>query len=398
MSSFRSRFPILSRKVNGRPLIYLDNAATTLKPKEVIDSINEFYCSYTANIHRGAHILSEKASNEFENVRQLVASYLNTSSTNVVFTSGTTEALQLVANGLGRSGRIKVISSEAEHHSNLLPWTDGELHLTAVDKFGRISFEQLEEDVRRVRPDVVCISHASNVTGNINPVSDIAEMVHRHGALFVVDAAQSIPHMSVAPETIGCDFMAFSAHKMMGPSGVGVLWGTAAALERLGTPKRGGGMVNHVAGTTFVPREIPWRFEAGTPNIEGVIGLGAALRLLMEGNQRHFSDHQQHLSRKLSALVAENTYLIPLGDFDQNHRLSLVSFALRKKNVHSDQFARILSDSFGIMARSGSLCAHPLFKRMGFQDAVRISAYHYNTLEELEQLRTALADLSKLFG
>lgn len=395
--SLRTRFPILNRNINGRPLIYLDNAATTLKPVDVIEVVTDFYNNYTANIHRGAHILSERASNEFEKVRELTAAYLRTGSTNIVFTSGTTEAMQLVANGLERSGRTKVVSTESEHHSNLLPWADGKLRLVPTDEAGRLSLELMEEAVKRHRPDAVCVSHASNVTGNIHPIKSIADIAHRYDALMIVDAAQSVPHMRLSPEELGCDLMAFSAHKMLGPSGVGVLWGTTAALESLGTPKRGGGMVNRVTASEYVPREIPWRFEAGTPNIEGVIGFGAALQLLMSVDQQQCDNHLDGLAKKLAEIVSRQPYLRPLGDLAQGHRLSLVSFALKNKNVRADQFARILSDSFGIMARSGSLCAHPLFARLGHAEAVRLSAYLYNTEGELYQVEGALTSLAKIF-
>jgi cysteine desulfurase/selenocysteine lyase len=255
------------------------------------------------------------------------------------------------------------------------------------------SSKQLDDSYARCRQAGVPVE----LPGYIAPVKEIAEIAHRYGARLFLDAAQSIPHLRVDPGDLGCDYMVFSSHKMLGPSGVGVLWGTEEGLEELGTPRRGGGMVNQVNCDGFEPRELPWRLEAGTPNIEGVIGFGEALNVLLELPADWVDEHLRRLTGLLVEAVDSTPNLRLLGPFESNERISLVSFEVLNPNTKCDQYAKILSDTFGIMTRSGSLCAHPLLSALDSHDAVRASLYIYNTQEEVEYFKEALTKLTYIF-
>ena len=395
---WREQFPALRRTLDGQRLVYLDNAASTLKPQPVIDAISHYYSTNGANIHRGAHLLGEEVSGQFERVRRRMAQWLGCFGDEVVFVRNTTEALNLVAQGLELDASADwVLSTLDAHHSLTLPWRRRcRTQTLSVDAHGFVDLNRYEELLRE-RPRVVALSHCSNVTGVYLPLERMAQMAKDTGATVVVDAAQSIPHRRLDVSRLPVDFLAFSGHKMLGPTGVGVLYGRRALLETLSPLMLGGGTVDWVDGERYELRKVPHRFEAGTPDIAAVLGLGAALAVLEQVGPELMAEHDAELGRALWAGSRQREYLRPLGPEEVADRAAILSFSLPGIENLSE-VARMLSDGHGVMCRSGHLCAQPFVDAHRTGEVLRASAYLYNTPADIERFFTGLDEVRSALG
>jgi cysteine desulfurase / selenocysteine lyase len=402
--AIRAQFPILQELVNGKPLVYLDNAASTQKPAVVLEAIDRYYRHSNANVHRGIHELSNRATEAYEQARAEVAAFFGIREpAELIWTRGATEALNLVAGGWGathlRPGD-EILLSLLEHHSNIVPWqlvarrTGARLRYLDIDEQGRLDLSGLDHLLTE-RTRLVSVAHVSNALGTINPVEEIARRAHEVGAVVVVDGAQSAPHLPVDLGTLGCDFYAFSGHKMCGPTGTGGLWGRREQLESI-TPWMGGGdMIDRVdlEDSTWAP--LPNRLEAGTPHISGAVGLAAAVRFLSsigrDAIRRHEADLVAYACERLAPIPDLRIY----GPPDPRERSGVVSFTLA--DIHPHDLATIL-DSDGIAIRAGHHCTQPLMRRLGVAATARASFYLYNTREDVDRLVEALHRARHLFG
>ncbi len=400
----RAAFPALGQRVSsGVPLIYFDSAATSLKPKPVIQAVVDYMTEYPANVHRGLHTLSERATEAFEGVREKVAGLLGVAdSGQIVFTRGTTEAINLVAQSWGRSvlkPGDAILLTELEHHSNLVPW-----QMLASERGVELKFAELTTDARfdldafaaaltdRVR--LVAVTGMSNVTGTVPPLARITEMAHARGALVLVDAAQSLPHHRLDVGRLGVDFLAFSGHKIFGPTGVGVLYGKRELLEAMPPVSFGGSMVVRVDHQHSEWNEIPWKFEAGTPPIAEAIGLGAAIDFLGQFSAQELAEHEWRLLTHAHEVLGRIPGLRILGPVDLEAKGAIVSFTM--EGTHPHDLAQLL-DRDGIAIRAGHHCAMPLHVRLGIPASARASFSMYNTTTEIDQLGVALESIRKLF-
>ena len=401
----RQDFPILHRTVHGKPLVYLDNAATTQKPRQVVDALVNYYYRYNANIHRGLHTLAEEATAAYEAVREQAAAFIGAPSMRtVVFTRNTTESINLFANAWGRS-RLKpgdqILLSEMEHHSNLVPWqllakaTGAILHFLPMDDEGRLQLEALDR-LLTPKTRLVSVTHMSNVLGTINPIERIAERAHRQHALMLVDAAQSAAHMPLAVQRLGCDALAFSSHKMLGPTGVGMLYAKEELLESMEPFLGGGEMISDVQLTSSTWNDIPWKFEAGTPNIADVIAFGEALTYLGRMGLERIREHEQaltaHALRRLHELSGVTLYGPSEASADRG---GIVSFNL--DGLHPHDVGTVL-DAEGLAVRAGHHCAKPLMRRLRVVATVRASFALYNTIGEIDQLIEAIGTVRAFFN
>jgi len=400
----RDDFPILRRQVNGKTLIYFDNAATSQKPRTVIDSLTRYYSDYNANIHRGIHKLAEEATIAHEEAREKVAKFINGRHTEeMIFVRNATEAINLVANSWGRAniGRgDKIVLTIMEHHSNIVPWQllahekGAEVAFVKIDENGLLRQDEIHELIDE-RTKIVCVTHASNVLGTVNPIREIGRVAHRYGALMMVDAAQSVPHMSVNVRDLDCDFMAFSGHKMMGPTGIGVLFGKREFLEKMPPFLGGGEMIREVHTTGSSWKDLPYKFEAGTPNVAGAIGLGAAVDYLNHVGMNTIHDHERDIADYALRRMSEVKGLVTYGPRDVENRVGVISFNLG--DIHAHDLASIM-DEEGIAIRSGHHCAQPLMEFLGVPATSRASFYIYNTKEEVDVFINALEKARKLFS
>jgi cysteine desulfurase/selenocysteine lyase len=397
----RSDFPILDQQVNGHPLVYLDSAATSQKPVQVIEAIEHYYRTYNSNVHRGVHTLGSLATDAYEGAREKVRAFINApSSTQIIFTRGTTESLNIVAHSFGRAflqEGDEIVITPMEHHSNLIPWqqvakfTGATLKYIPLQPDGTISLEDVKNTITE-KTKLVAVAHVSNVLGTINPVKEIAKIAHDAGAVIVVDGAQSVPHMPVDVQDLDCDFYAFSGHKMLGPTGIGVLYGKREWLEKMEPVHFGGEMIEFVELYDSTWKELPWKFEGGTPIIAGAIGLGAAIDYLtnigMETVHRLEQDLIQYAMQKLSQVED----LVIYGP--KENRGGLVTFNLG--NIHPHDLATVL-DSEGIAVRAGHHCCQPLMKWLNVAATARASFYIYNTTEDIDRLAAALNKTKEFF-
>lgn len=390
-------FPVLQRDLDGNRVIYLDNAATSLTPQPVIEAVSGYYRDASANIHRGKHALSEEASTRYEDARTRVATFVGAQAREVVFTKNTTEAVNIVAGGLGlASDDVVVVGGEA-HHSALLPWRDRcRVQQVPVDGDGCLDLEALTQAFQR-EPAVVVLTACSNVTGVHLPVEQLVKDARDAGAVVVVDAAQSAPHRRLDVSALGADFTAFSGHKMLGPTGIGVLHGRAEALERLSPAALGGGVVDWVDSDTYRLRKLPHRFEAGTPDIAAAYGMAAAVGYLEAIGMDVVEEHDRVLATHLLDAAAERSYVVPLGGNCREDRSAILSLSIRNC-PNLGEVARILSDSYGVMCRSGHLCAQPLVDRVATGQVLRISGYLYNTPEDIDTTFRALDETYRILG
>lgn len=401
MTDYREDFPLLSREVHGRPLVYLDNAATTQKPRAVLEAMDEFYTTCNANVHRGIHTLSQEATALHEAARERVRSFLNARSTaEIVFTRGTTESLNLVAASFSqaflREGD-EVIVTVMEHHSNIVPWQLARerwgftLRVVPMDDEGRLDLEAYAALLNE-RTRLVCCCQVSNVLGTVNPVREMARMAHEAGAYFLVDGAQSVPHFPVDVQELDCDFLTFSAHKIYGPTGVGVLYGKEALLEQLPPYQGGGEMIARVTfeHTTF--ERLPFKFEAGTPDYVGTHGLAAAIDYVEAVGLDRIAAHEEVLTRHAMARMAEIDQMKFYGTVPG--KTSVVSFNVGQ--IHPMDLGTLL-DRLGFAIRTGHHCAQPLMARCGVEGMARVSFALYNTEDEIDRFIEALQRVVRMF-
>lgn len=406
LARLRDDFPVLSRSFNGHPLAYLDSAATSQKPRTVIDAVARYYSELNANPHRGVYALSVEATDAYEAARARVARFLHAPDPNgVIFVRGTTEALNLVATCLGREHLRtgdQVVSTVMEHHSNIVPWHQLRSHrgvaldFVGIDADGRLRTEDLDRLIGP-RTKVVAVTHVSNVLGTVNPIREIANRAHEVGALVIVDAAQSVPHRSVDVGALGADFLAFSGHKVLGPMGIGVLWGRPELLAALPPYMGGGEMISEVHTDRVEYREPPARFEAGTPNVAGAVGLSAALDYVERIGWEALQDHERRLFQRFvdGAASRFGNDLKVYGPPPSPDRESVASFSVR--GVHPHDLASLL-DSDGIAIRAGHHCAQPLMDVLGVPALARASPYLYNTAEEIDRLLDSIGKARRLFA
>ena len=405
VQQIRQDFPILSRRVHGKPLVYLDNAATTQKPRHVIDALVRYYSHSNANIHRGIHTLAEEATASYEAVREQTARFIHAPSARaIVFTRNATEAINLFANAWGRKhlqSGDQILLSEMEHHSNLVPWqllakaTGATLSFLTITDDGRLRLDGLSR-LLGPRTKLVAITHLSNVLGTINPIERLVERAHKEGALVLVDAAQSAPHLPLDVQRIGCDALVFSSHKMLGPTGVGVLYAREELLEEMDPFLGGGEMISDVQLTSAAWNEIPWKFEAGTPNIADVIAFGEAIAYLERIGMDEIHVHEQALTayalKRLSEIDGVSLYGPSAVAADRG---GVVSFNL--DGLHPHDVGTVL-DAEGVAIRAGHHCAKPLMRRLGVAATARASFYLYNTREEVDRLVDAIRAAQAFFN
>ena len=402
VEKIRKDFPILDQIVNDEPLVYLDNAATTQKPKAVLEAVNRYYQEDNANVHRGVHTLAERATASYEAARETVRRFINASSTKeVLFTRGTTTGL----NWIGRFAEEileegdEVLISIMEHHSNILPWQEacrktGAKLVYAYLKDGGLDLEDFREKLTD-RTKFVSITHASNVLGVINPIQELAQLAHEKGAIMVVDGAQSVPHMKIDVQKLDGDFFVFSGHKMAGPTGIGVLYGKEHYLNQMSPVEFGGEMIDFVYEQSATWKELPWKFEAGTPNMAGAIGLAAAIDYLeaigMDAIEHHEQELIAYVFPKLQAIEGLKIY----GSQDLAKRSGVISFNLG--NLHPHDLATAL-DYEGVAVRAGHHCAQPLIQYLEVPATARASFYLYNTKEDCDKLVEALIKTKEFFN
>lgn len=402
VEKIRKDFPILDQIVNDEPLVYLDNAATTQKPKAVLEAVNRYYQEDNANVHRGIHTLAERATASYEAARETVRRFINASSTKeVLFTRGTTTGL----NWIGRFAEEileegdEVLISIMEHHSNILPWQEacrktGAKLVYAYLKDGGLDLEDFREKLTD-RTKFVSITHASNVLGVINPIQELAQLAHEKGAIMVVDGAQSVPHMKIDVQKLDADFFVFSGHKMAGPTGIGVLYGKEHYLNQMSPVEFGGEMIDFVYEQSATWKELPWKFEAGTPNMAGAIGLAAAIDYLeaigMDAIEHHEQELIAYVFPKLQAIEGLKIY----GSQDLAKRSGVISFNLG--NLHPHDLATAL-DYEGVAVRAGHHCAQPLIQYLEVPATARASFYLYNTKEDCDKLVEALIKTKEFFN
>lgn len=393
VNRIRADFPILQRMIDGKPLTYLDSSATSLKPTPVIEAVNRFYTESCANIHRGVHLLSREASDLYDESRRKVASFLNADEEEIVFVRNATEAINLVCHSLEKEGDI--VATLADHHSSFLPWLDRrEVHYVDIERDGSLSISSLQKAIRK-GVALVCVPYVSNALGVISPIKEIIDLVHQAGTLILVDGSQSVPHMLTDVRELGCDFLVFSGHKMLGPSGTGVLFGKLELLEEMQPFLRGGDMNKEVHKGWYVPEDLPGKFEAGTPNIEGTIGLGAAVDYLETIGMGRVEAHTHQLTEAALDNFSNLDKIRLHGPMNPKHRSASVAFEMPGLEAHG--LAKMLSQRYAIMVRSGYHCAQPLHEELGIPQTVRASFYIYNTVEEINRLTEAVAEISEIY-
>jgi cysteine desulfurase / selenocysteine lyase len=399
----RADFPILGRQINGKPLVYLDSAATSQKPAVVIDAMDDYYRRYNANPHRGVYTISEEATAAYESARQRVAAFIHAGSTKeVIFTRNTTEAINLVRYSWGRANvhaGDRIMLTEMEHHSNLVPWqllaqeVGARLEFLCIDDEGLLLLDQLERKLAGVR--LLALTHQSNTLGTINPIKAIAAAAHAAGALVLVDGAQAVPHMPVDVKDLGVDFYAFSGHKMCGPTGIGVLWARRALLEAMPPFLGGGDMIKRVKLNEATWNDLPWKFEAGTPSVAEGIGLGAAVDYLNQFGMERVRSHERTLVDYAMEKLQEIPGIALYGPRDPEIHGGAISFTL--PNIHPHDLATLV-DREGIAVRAGHHCTQPLMDRLGVPATTRASFYIYNGTGEIDQLVSGIQKAQKVFA
>jgi cysteine desulfurase/selenocysteine lyase len=398
----REDFPVLRQTVHGKPLVYLDNAATTQKPRAVIAALEHFYTADCSNVHRGVHLLSERATAAYEEARRKVQRFLNAASEReIIFVRGTTEAINLVAHSFGRPRLApgdEVLLTHMEHHSNIVPWQllcqekGARLRVAPIDDRGELIFEEFER-LLGPRTRIVAVAHVSNALGTVNPVRRIIEAAHARGVPVVVDGAQAAAHIPLDVQALDCDFYAFSGHKLYAPNGIGVLYGKAAWLEQMPPYQSGGDMIRTVTFEKTTFNELPWKFEAGTPNIAGAIGLGAAIDYLNALGLENAAAWEQELLAYATGRVASLPGVRLIGA--AREKAAVLSFVV--EGVHPHDVATIL-DRQGVAVRAGHVCAQPVMERFGVPAITRASFAFYNTREEVDALVEALHKVREIFG
>jgi len=400
--SIKQDFPILKQSVHGRPLIYLDNAATSQKPRSVIDALTHYYSTDNSNIHRGVHLLSERATQQYEEARVKVQRFINASeSREIIFTRGTTEAINLVAGSYGRANvnaGDEVLITAMEHHSNIVPWQmlcqekGARLRVAPINDDGELILEGFEKLLSE-RTKLVSVVHVSNALGTINPIRWIVESAHRHNAAVVIDGAQAAPHVDLDVQELDCDFYAFSGHKVYGPTGIGVLYGKAGILDAMPPYQGGGDMIATVTFEKTTYNTLPYKFEAGTPNIAGTIGLGVAIDYVNQIGIERIARYEHELLEYGTEALSRIAGLRLIGTAKE--KAGVLSFVL--DNAHPHDIGTIL-DREGIAIRTGHHCAMPLMARFGIPATARASLAFYNTREEIDALVAGIHKVKEVFG
>ncbi|MEH7156606.1 cysteine desulfurase [Neobacillus drentensis] len=404
IKDIRAQFPILDQEVNGKPLVYLDSSATSQKPLQVIEAIEKYYREINSNVHRGVHTLGTKATDAYEGAREKVRKFINAKSTQeVIFTRGTTTSLNTVAASYAAANLKagdEIVITYMEHHSNIIPWqqvarrTGAQLKYIPLKKDGTISLDDARATIT-ANTKIVSVMQVSNVLGVINPVKEIAQIAHENGAIMVVDGAQSAPHMKIDVQELDCDFLAFSGHKMCGPTGIGVLYGKKHLLENMEPIEFGGEMIDFVQLYESTWKELPWKFEGGTPIIAGAIGLGAAIDFLNEVGLDQIAEHEHKLAgyalEKMAAVEGMTIY----GPLDAAKRAGLITFNI--SDVHPHDVATVL-DAEGIAVRAGHHCAQPLMRWLKASATARASFYLYNTEDDIDKLVEGLVKTKEYFS
>ncbi len=397
-------FPILKRKIHGKRLVYLDNAATTQKPRQVIEAIREYYETINSNVHRGLHTLAEEATEAFEKTRARTAEFIGgVKPEEVVYTRGTTEAINLVAYSWGRyniDSGDNIVLTEMEHHANLVPWialakeTGATLRYIPIDENGCLVLDDINEIIDS-NTRLVSVTQMSNVLGTINPVKRLCELAHEKGALCLVDAAQSVPHMPVDVQEIGADFLAFSSHKMLGPTGLGILYGKEELFASMEPFNYGGEMISEVRWDFANWNNLPWKFEGGTPNIEAVYAFYPAIEYLEQIGLENIRAHEIDITEYAISRLSELGGLEIFGPKEAVDRGGAVSFV--DSNIHPHDMAQVL-DQHGIATRAGHHCAQPLHRKLGVGSTTRASFYIYNSRDDVDALIEGVRDARRFFG
>ncbi|MEK6940920.1 MAG: cysteine desulfurase [Nanoarchaeota archaeon] len=398
-NKIKQDFSIFKRKINGKPLVYLDNGATSLTPDIVVNAINNYYHNFNANIHRGVHTMGEDATIAYESAHDKVAKFINADNKEIIFTSGTTASLNILVRSIRLNPGDVIILTEMEHHSNIVPWLEAAkkegyiIKYVKITENGELDMNHLKSLLLNSHVGVVSVTHMSNVLGSINNVKEIAKLAHEKGALCIVDGAQSVPHIPIDVKDIDCDFFCFSGHKMAGPTGIGVLYGKKELLNDMEPANFGGDMISEVHFDHATWNDLPWKFEAGTPNIAGGIGLGAAVEYLDSIGMDKIRDYEEFLTEyaltKLKGIEGVTIY------GSSKKRGGVISFNV--KDIHPHDVGTIL-DRDGIAIRGGHMCAMPLIKTvLKLNSVCRISLYFYNTTEDIDKLVTAIHKAKEVF-
>jgi len=399
--AIREQFPILDQEINGHPLVYLDSSATSQKPIQVIEAVNEYYRKSNSNVHRGVHTLGSRATDLYEGAREKVRRFINArSSAEIIFNRGTTTGLNIVAQSYGLQNvgaEDEIVITPMEHHSNIIPWqqvakiTGATLKYIPLQEDGTISLEDARSTITS-KTKIVAIAHVSNVLGTINPIKELAKIAHENGAVIVVDGAQSAPHLQVDVQKLDCDFYTFSGHKMCGPTGIGVLYGKKELLEKMEPVEFGGEMIDFVEKYVSTWKELPWKFEGGTPIIAGAVGLGAAVDFLSDIGMENILEHEEKLAAYALNRLGEIEELTVYGP---TTRAALVTFNLG--DVHPHDVSTVL-DTEGIAIRAGHHCAQVLMKHLDVPATARASMYLYNTEDDIDRLAEGLIKTKEYFG
>lgn len=400
IKEIKDQFPILKQHVNGHPLVYLDSSATSQKPIAVIEALETYYKNFNSNVHRGVHTLGTKATDAYEGARERVKNFINAKETaEIIFTKGTTASLNLVAQCYVREFLVEgdeILITQMEHHSNLIPWQQAAKKTGAILKYiplsldGTINLNDVAESIT-ANTKFVSITHVSNVLGTINPIKEIAKLVHQHGAVICVDAAQSAPHLKIDVQELDCDFLAISGHKMAGPTGIGVLYGKRKLLDMMTPYEYGGEMIDFVGLYESTWKELPWKFEGGTPIIAGAIGLAAAIDFL---NQIGLDKIRQHEEKLVNYALEQLTAIEGIPIYGPKERSGLITFNVN--NIHPHDLATIL-DSEGIAIRAGHHCCQPLMKWLNVSATARASFYLYNSEDDVDLLVNGINKAKQYF-
>lgn len=401
VSQIRGEFPILARSVYGKPLVYLDNAASSQTPRGVVDAIVEGYTARKANVHRGVHCLSQESTDAMESGRRAAARFINApSETEVIFTRGTTEALNLVASSVGGmlSDGDEVILTVMEHHSNIVPWqllrARKNLTIKVVPMLGDGSLDMdAYRNLFSDRTRIVSVCHASNVLGTVNPIAEMARIAHEHNCLVCVDGAQAVPHQTVDVQALGCDFYAFSAHKMYGPTGIGILWGRRELLEKMPPYQGGGEMIGHVTFEHTTWADLPYKFEAGTPDYIGAAALTQAIEFMDNIGRDKIAAYEESLLRYATDRLCEIDNLRIFGTAP--HKCAVISFLIGNSHPYD---TGMLLDKLGFEVRTGHHCAQPLMEALGIEGTVRMSLAVYNTTQEIDAFVAALKRVAAILS
>jgi len=404
MDNFRSQFPILKEKINGKPLIYFDNAATSQKPQSVIDAMKNFYETSNSNIHRSLNPLGEKATRMYEGARKVIEEFIGAKSTEeIIFTRNATESLNLMVKTLGKKNLKKgdkVVLPITEHHSNIVPWIQLkneigiEILYILLDKNGDLDREMAKKFLSEKRVKILSLAHASNALGVIYPIEEMLQFAKKKGIISILDAAQSVAHMPIDVQKLGCDFLVFSGHKMYGPTGIGVLWGRKELLDSLPPFLGGGEMILEVTQDSFTEKELPWKFEAGTPHIAGAIGLAEAVRFIKEIGWKNIQKAEDDLAKYLYKEMSLLDFVEIYGPKKTKNHLPLFSFTI--KGVHAHDATDLLGEE-GICTRGGHHCTMPLHRYLGISASCRASLAFYNTKEEIDKFIEVLKKIFKKF-